>query len=263
MGSVEYTLAQRELPNELTQAEIPRMNQAVTAIRNQWLHRSFWQFLTAKGLDESVEKTIKLLFTEPDRFQFSEDANGTVKVRARKTGDTTIPANFDLHIQNGHIFRVMGQEIRYGKNVVAPKADWNNLEKVIETVTPKILDDSDTPDPMIEREFKWYEQYTLRLPRRILELLEMQPTLNSEETKVRDQLRSLMNDHPKTLGELDTGKTATIIALRREEIRLGIPGIDQDATPKGMVELAFFSGADAFVTFATISHDGKVIVKGK
>jgi len=246
-------------PEKLTDTEIGIMDTAMNSIFRHYLQTSFLSFSLPIGASKEVKEVLEIAIKYYDELHYKINKDGEYEITKRKSNKPSshIPENFMIIIRRVGKDYIITKVNRHKVNLRALtkwQAERNEVQEEIEVTTRKIF----KPGSRItETDLLKYENYSMVLPRKFRDLLVLKQTafgLNAEETRVLNELNTLLTNHPQTKEEMSGGKQINFFVIRW-------PKAAPNPTPANMVEF-IYPQRDLdrqYQTFAAFSFDGFVM----
>jgi len=230
------------LPDKLTEAEKPILNESMKIIFEHYVYRSFRRALARQNKEKECIKVLETAITNREDLHYSKDTNGHITITKR----TPNGPNVNIKIQSGLITEINGVKIIYsdaqrGQYVLSHADEKKQLDEKIERIWPKVITmlmsasgmkmtgPNQTPPRFSKEELAWFELFTMQFPQQIHRLLELKgKDLTREEKKEKRTLQRLLRNHPTNFAESGSGPGKK---------RLQFFAIKRNNTPNGVVEL--------------------------
>jgi hypothetical protein len=233
------------------------LNESMKVFWRTYLHFDFWHNLTTKA--PAVEKILEIAMAKENREKlwYKGDPNGVMTIKSRSKGepkiDTTkwgkifIPTEMDctqinIKISYGKITMVNGVKINH-RTITRYNEDWKMWGKRIERISPKVALMSqlagqslaNSVPPITDVEWGWFYQYSFEWPHRFYRLLELKGDLTEAENRLKNQLESLLENHPKSeadfLQNIEAQKRVAIMDPTHPEITPPPPASQPASAP--------------------------------
>lgn len=234
---------------ELSENEKGWMKQSQEAIRRHYMQLSFWLYVTARSKDKEVAEAMETVLENGEKLSYKEK-NGVITITKRPLPNSSIPENLKIELQNGILTCVNDFELNHEAFRKFEK-EWEEVAKKIKEINLKVLS---SPDKLSKEDWKWFEFFSMKLPRRVKKLLELKGNQRStKENNVLGILQSLIDtrQHPNSVEEMFSGKKLNLFTIIK-------PG---EESPKGTFEIAYSATtpALAFEAFGRFSNEGILI----